>query len=143
MIFVCSYGCVVYLFSPLSSFLSYNQDSTGPVTVTLHIRKNTQKSRFLLSQTLKWKKLCFSYSPRCHLKLLLWFNHFKYRGLKLFFFYFSICSTSWTTRRCSTGSRSPRSCTPGNQTLFLSGSQSGISIRSCSQSEQSIFYSNF
>ena len=28
-------------------------------TVTLHIRKNTQKSKFLLSQAFKWKKIMF------------------------------------------------------------------------------------
>ena len=30
------------------------------VTVTQHIRKNTQKSKFLLSQAFKWKNKCFS-----------------------------------------------------------------------------------
>ena len=29
----------------------------------LHIRKNTQKSKFLLSQTLKWKKIMFFVIP--------------------------------------------------------------------------------
>ena len=30
----------------------------------LHIRKNTQKSKFLLSQTLKWKKIMFFRNPQ-------------------------------------------------------------------------------
>ena len=33
------------------------------ITVTLHIRKNTQKSKFLLSQTFKWKKIMFFVIP--------------------------------------------------------------------------------
>ena len=32
-------------------------------TVTLHIRKNTQKSKFLLSQAFKWKKNMFFVIP--------------------------------------------------------------------------------
>ena len=32
-------------------------------TVTLHIRKNTQKSKFLLSQAFKWKKIIFFVIP--------------------------------------------------------------------------------
>jgi hypothetical protein len=35
--------------------------------------------------------------------------------------YFSICSTFWTTRRSTTGSRTTRLSTPGNQILSLSG----------------------
>ena len=45
LIFVCSYGYVVF--------------SRGE-TVTIHIRKNTQKSKFLLSQASKWKTIMFS-----------------------------------------------------------------------------------
>ena len=32
-------------------------------TVTLHIRKNTQKSKFLLSQAFKWKKIMLFVIP--------------------------------------------------------------------------------
>merc|ERR1711911_215735 len=52
---LCSYGCVVgpcsYTCLGLSRMCSY----TDP----LHIRKNTQKSKFLLSQAFKWKKIMF------------------------------------------------------------------------------------
>ena len=44
------------------------------VTVTLVIRKNTQKSMFLLSQAFKWKKIKFFVIPVMPLKLLLWFK---------------------------------------------------------------------
>ena len=33
-------------------------------TVTLHIRMNTQKSKFLLSQAFKWKKIHVFRNPR-------------------------------------------------------------------------------
>ena len=38
----------------------YSAYITRGLTAILHIRKNTQKSKFLLSQAFKWEKLCFS-----------------------------------------------------------------------------------
>ena len=43
-------------------------------TVTLHIRKNTQKSKLSSHRPSNRKNICCSQSPRCHLKLLLWFK---------------------------------------------------------------------
>ena len=67
MIFVCSYGCVVGpagvwarrddVRSLHSAYI--NRFLTDP----LRIRKNTQKSKFLLSQAFKWKKIMFFVIP--------------------------------------------------------------------------------
>ena len=75
MIFVCSYGCVV---GPLKTGLYKLNGGSGrrhaiviPASLRtstrppdpLHIRKNTQKSKFLLSQTQMEKKYVFR-NPR-------------------------------------------------------------------------------
>ena len=62
------------VFLRMCSLTKYLQIVFSRWNITLHIRKNTQKSQFLLSQAFKWKKImCFDI-PRCHLKLLLWFK---------------------------------------------------------------------
>ena len=48
----------------------------------LHIRKNTQKSKFLLSQTLKWTKIMFFVIPEMPSKIFVMvkkklLDHFK------------------------------------------------------------------
>ena len=53
--FVCSYECVVYR----NTCRLFSRGET----VTLHIRKNTQKSKFLLSQAFKWEKIMFFVIP--------------------------------------------------------------------------------
>ena len=64
---MCSYGCVVGQARvwgpawrcPLPPFSLYKPVLTDP----LHIRKSTQKSKFLLSQAFKWKKNMFLVIP--------------------------------------------------------------------------------
>ena len=46
--------------TPSSSLPAY---ASGRPPDPLHIRKNTQKSKFLLSQALKWKKIMFFVIP--------------------------------------------------------------------------------
>ena len=58
--FVCSNGCVV---SRLHCYGKWQQ-TMHEDNMTLHIRKNTQKSKFLLSQAFKWGKKYVFRSPR-------------------------------------------------------------------------------
>ena len=44
------------------------------VTVTLDIRNHTQKSKFLLSQALKWKKIMFFVIPEMPSKTFVMVN---------------------------------------------------------------------
>ena len=79
MIFVCSYGCVV---SRLHCYGKWQQMQIVLKTVTLHIRKNTQKSKFLLSQAFKWKKIMFFVIPKMPSKTFVMLykklpDHFK------------------------------------------------------------------
>ena len=53
LIFVCFYDVRSFHSAYINRFLAG----------ILHIRKNTQKSKFLLSQTLKWKKMMFFVIP--------------------------------------------------------------------------------
>ena len=48
----------------MCSVTKYLQIVSRGETVTLHIRKNTQKSKFLLSQAFKWKKVMFFVIPK-------------------------------------------------------------------------------
>ena len=53
------------------------------VTVTLDIGKNTQKSKFLLSETFKWKKIMFFVIPEIPSKTFVMLlkklpDHFKW-----------------------------------------------------------------
>ena len=86
LIFVCSYRCVVGPASvggpawrrPLPPFSLYKPVLTDP----LHIRKNTQKSKFLLSQAFKWKKIMFFVIPEMPSKTIVMLykklpDHFK------------------------------------------------------------------
>ena len=55
---------------------------SGGETVTLHIRKNTQKSKFLLSQAFKWKRIMFFVIPEMPSKTFVrlykkLYDHFK------------------------------------------------------------------
>ena len=75
LIFVCSYGCVVGpAGGPMRKLAGVGPARRGVglhsayinwfLTGILHIRKNTQKSKFLLSQAFKWGKNYVFRNPR-------------------------------------------------------------------------------
>ena len=75
LIFVCFYGCVVFPLKPVSISWMEGADVVTPGLTRppdpLYIRKNTQKSKFLFSQTLKWKKNMFFKIPEIPSKTLV------------------------------------------------------------------------
>ena len=106
LIFVCFYGCVV---CPLKTGLYKVNGRSARVTLghtrppgKLPTRKNTQKSKFLLSQAFKWKKIMFFVIPEMPSKTFVMLykklpDHFKrllgvLRSDEFFLYLFNHCT---------------------------------------------------
>ena len=106
LIFVCFYGCVVCpagVWGPAWRRLLRPLRLYKPVfNGILHIRKNTQKSKFFLSQTYKWKKIMFFVIPEMPSKTFVMLykklpDHFKQMQYRFaVFFLDSVVGLSWT-----------------------------------------------